>query len=162
MAKQNRIYLLLCLTAFVGCKPKQKVAEKSVTSANSIISVNDKQEQVTQNDLNPNLSIPDDELIFTSVEVLPSFDGDYSSFLRNNLRYPSAARESKIQGRVLISFVVEKDGSLSSIKVLKGIGAGCDEEVIRVFKISPKWLPGLQNGRKVRVSYIAPIHFQLP
>jgi TonB family protein len=102
--------------------------------------------------------------IFTNVEVLPTFPGgleQFGKFLGKNLRYPPIARENGMQGRVFCTFVVEKDGSLTDIKVARGIGGGCDEEAIRVLKSSPKWNPGVQNGRNVRVSYTVPIFFQL-
>lgn len=106
----------------------------------------------------------DYEGIFTNVEVLPTFPGgleQFGKFLGRNLRYPPIARENGIQGRVFCTFVVEKDGSLTDIKVARGIGGGCDEEAIRVLRSSPKWNPGVQNGRNVRVSYTVPIFFQL-
>jgi protein TonB len=102
--------------------------------------------------------------IFTNVEVLPTFPGgieQFGKFLSKNLRYPPIARDNGIQGRVFCNFVVEKDGSLTDIKVVRGIGGGCDEEAVRVLKSSPKWNPGVQNGRNVRVSYTIPIYFQL-
>ncbi len=98
------------------------------------------------------------------VERMPEFLGGmsaWSKFLNKNLLYPGVARETGIQGRVTVSFVVEKDGSLSNIKVLRGIGGGCDEEAIRVIKKSPFWKPGMQNGNAVRVSYVIPIVFTL-
>jgi len=101
---------------------------------------------------------------FASIEQLPEFPGGqagWRKFLERNLRYPAMARENNIQGRVTVQFVVEKDGSLTDIKVLRGIGAGCDEEAVRVLKSAPKWKPGVQNGRPVRVSYVMPIVFQL-
>lgn len=106
----------------------------------------------------------DTNQIFTNVEVLPSFNGGmaaFAKFLQKNLRYPPVARDAGIQGRVFCQFVVEKDGSLTDIKVVRGIGGGCDEEAVRVLKASPKWNPGVQNGRNVRVSYTIPIFFQL-
>ena len=105
-----------------------------------------------------------DEPIFTNVEVLPGFPGGlqaFQKFLGENLKYPEIAKKNNIQGRVFLSFVVEKDGSLSTIKVARGIGSGCDEEAVRVISISPKWTPGMQNGKAVRVSYTVPIFFQL-
>ncbi|MBD3749873.1 MAG: TonB family protein [Sphingobacteriales bacterium] len=104
-----------------------------------------------------------DNMVFTSVEVLPTFPGGiaaFSKFLQENLKYPALAKANGIEGRVFLNFVVEKDGSLSDIKVVRGIGSGCDEEAVRVLAISPKWNPGVQNGKKVRVSYIIPIFFQ--
>jgi TonB family protein len=105
-----------------------------------------------------------EEPVFTNVEVLPGFTGGldaFGKFLAANLRYPAIARENNIQGRVFLSFVVEKDGGLSNIKVARGIGGGCDEEAVRVLSISPKWKPGVQNGNIVRVSYTVPIFFQM-
>lgn len=101
---------------------------------------------------------------FASVEVLPEFAGGtagWSKFLQKNLKYPPIARENNITGRVIVSFVVEKNGQLTDIKVLRGIGGGCDEEAVRVLKSAPAWKPGVQNGRPVRVAYTMPIFFQL-
>ncbi len=102
--------------------------------------------------------------IFTNVEVLPSFPGGlqaFGKFLAQNLKYPEVAKKANIQGRVFCQFIVEKDGSLSNIRVVSGIGGGCDEEAVRVLAISPKWKPGLQNDKVVRVSYTIPIFFQI-
>ena len=101
---------------------------------------------------------------FASVEVLPEFEGGmagWGKYLQKNLKYPPMARENNITGRVIVSFVVEKNGKLTDIKVLRGIGGGCDEEAKRVLAIAPAWKPGIQNGRPVRVAYTMPIFFQL-
>ncbi|MES2064121.1 MAG: TonB family protein [Bacteroidota bacterium] len=106
----------------------------------------------------------DSKPIFTAVEQVPTFPGGdaaFGKFLAVNTIYPKAARESNIQGRVIVRFIVEKDGSLTGIKVLRGIGYGADEEALRVLKLSPKWNPGIQNGRTVRVEYSVPINFAL-
>ena len=66
-----------------------------------------------------------------------------------------------IQGKVFLTFVVERDGSLTDIKVLRGIGGGCDEEAVRVISASPKWQPGMQDGRAVRTQFTVPINFSL-
>ena len=100
---------------------------------------------------------------FTSLEVLPEFPGGlagWGKYLQKNLRYPPVARESSISGRVSLSFVVEKNGKLTDVKVLRGIGGGCDEESVRVLKGAPAWKPGIQNGRPVRVAYSITIFFQ--
>ncbi|WP_114941111.1 M56 family metallopeptidase [Mucilaginibacter endophyticus] len=107
---------------------------------------------------------PGSDQVFTAVEQVPEFKGGinaFGKFLATNIRYPKDAREKNIQGRVVATFVVEKDGSLSDFKVLRGIGYGCDEEAIRVLKLSPEWKPGTQNGRAVRVQYSVPISFTL-
>jgi protein TonB len=102
--------------------------------------------------------------IFTAVEKNPEFPGGlgkFGQYLSNNIKYPAVARENGVQGRVFVTFVVEKDGTLTDIKVTRGIGSGCDEEAVRVLKKSPKWTPGIQNGRPVRVQYNVPIAFNL-
>ena len=106
----------------------------------------------------------DTDKVFTSVEKTPSFPGGLDAFyhfLGSNTKYPAEAREHNVQGRVIVTFIVEKDGSLTNIHVVRGIGSGADEESVRVFKLSPKWEPGLQNGRPVRVAYTVPIAFTL-
>jgi len=102
--------------------------------------------------------------IFLSVEQEPEFKGgmrNFYQFLAANLQYPDAMVRQNVQGRVFITMTVEKDGSLSGIRALKDIGFGAAEEAIRVLKLSPKWQPGYQNGRPVRVRYTLPIIFNL-
>ncbi len=99
-----------------------------------------------------------------NVETAPEYRGGQSAlamFLGSSLRYPARARENKVQGKVYISFIVEKDGSLSDFKVIRGIGNGCDEEAIRVLKLCPLWKPGMVADKAVRTTYVLPITFQL-
>ena len=106
----------------------------------------------------------DPNQIFTSVEQVPEFPGGldkFGAYLSKSIRYPAVARENGTQGRVIVTFVVERDGALTDIKVTRGIGSGCDEEAVRVLKNSPHWKPGIQNGRPVRVQYSVPISFTL-
>jgi len=105
-----------------------------------------------------------EEEIFLIVEQTPEYPGGDEArlnFLRNNIKYPQMAREAGIQGTVYVGFVVEKDGSVTQVKIMRGIGGGCDEEAIRVTKLMPKWKPGKQRGKEVRVSYNMPIKFTL-
>jgi TonB family protein len=109
-------------------------------------------------------TIPKKKQVFTAVEhppVFPGGDKAFGQFLAKNVKYPKQARENNVQGKVITTFIVEPNGELTDIKILRGIGSGADEESVRVLKISPKWEPGIQNGRKVRVQYTVPIHFQL-
>ena len=102
--------------------------------------------------------------IFQIVEEMPSYPGGEQKlmeFVAKNIKYPQIARETGIQGRVFVGFVVEPDGSVSNVKVLRGIGGGCDEEAMRVVKSMPKWKPGKQRGKAVRVSYMLPVNFKL-
>jgi TonB family protein len=106
----------------------------------------------------------DNDEVFNVVERNPMYPGGEKAmfaFLGNTIRYPKEAVRRKVQGKVFINFVVERDGSLSRFKVLKGIGAGCDQEAVRVMKQMPKWIPGKQNGQPVAVLYNLPIAFQL-
>ncbi|HQS53191.1 MAG: hypothetical protein B7X75_08765, partial [Sphingobacteriales bacterium 39-40-5] len=101
---------------------------------------------------------------FASVDVLPEFPGGmkgWGEYLQSALKYPEEAKKNKITGRVILSFTVLKNGSITDIKVLRGIGAGADEEAIRVVKESPKWKPGILKGEPVNVAYTMPISFQL-
>ena len=102
--------------------------------------------------------------IFQIVEEMPSYPGGERALLEyvaKNIKYPQIARETGIQGRVFVGFVVEPDGSVSNVKILRGIGGGCDEEAMRVIKSLPKWKPGKQRGKAVRVSYQIPVVFKL-
>lgn len=102
--------------------------------------------------------------VFTIVENQPVPSGGingFNRFVQQNLKYPKQAHRMGIEGKVFVQFIVQKDGSISDVKVIRGIGAGCDEEAIRVIQKSPKWTPGKQRGRAVRVRMVLPITFRL-
>ena len=104
----------------------------------------------------------DGQEVFPNVEEMPAFLGGEEKlweYISQNIQYPQTAREKGIQGRVFVGFIVEPDGSISNVKMLRGIGGGCDEEAMRVIKSMPKWKPGKQGGKPVRVSYQIPISF---
>ena len=104
------------------------------------------------------------EEVFMVVEHAPGFKGGMEAFyeyISENLEYPRIAKRQQIEGRVFLRFVIEKDGSVGKVDVLKGIGGGCDEEAVRVVKSSPKWTPGKQRGKAVRVYMALPILFNL-
>lgn len=106
----------------------------------------------------------DENKVYDVVEEMPSFpDGDKAmhEYLRKNIQYSDEMAESCVQGRVIISFVVEKDGSLTDFKVVKSVEPAYDKEALRVVKSMPKWIPGSQNGVKVRVKYLVPVIFRL-
>jgi protein TonB len=106
----------------------------------------------------------EEQQIFMVVESMPAFPGgevELHRYLAENIKYPQMAKESGIQGRVFVTFVVEKNGSVTDVKVLRGIGGGCDEEAIRVVKNMPKWTPGKQRGKPVRVQFNLPVKFTL-
>jgi len=99
-----------------------------------------------------------------SVEEMPQFPGGDDGlfrFLSQNIKYPQEARDAGVSGRVFVYFVVEPDGSVSSLSVKRGIGAGCDEEALRVVGMMPRWSPGKQAGVPVRVQFTLPVKFTL-
>lgn len=105
-----------------------------------------------------------EEDVFVVVEEDPEFPGGMEAlyrYLASNIKYPENAKKERIQGKVYVSFVIEKDGSVSNIKVLRDIGGGCGEEAVRVVKQMPKWKPGRQRGKRVRTQYNLPINFNL-
>lgn len=108
--------------------------------------------------------IQEEEMPFTAVEVQPQFIGGTAAMYRwlgKNLAYPGAAVQATIEGKVYLKFIVEKDGAISNVEVMKGIGFGCDEEALRVLNAMPKWNPGKQNGQPVRVYFTIPLVFKL-
>ena len=105
-----------------------------------------------------------DTLIFVAVQQPPEFVGGQNKFgkyLAHTIRYPSASFLSRTQGKVIITMIVEKDGSLSHLKVTRSVAEDIDKEALRAMNISPKWKPGMQNGKPVRVQYSVPISFSL-
>jgi TonB family protein len=101
---------------------------------------------------------------YTVAEVMPEYTGGMDSmiaFLRNNIKYPALAKENGEQGKVVVNFIVEKDGTISNAKILTGVSGSCDEEALRVVKSMPEWKPGIQEGKAVRVSFNLPINFKL-
>ncbi|MEO1049937.1 MAG: energy transducer TonB [Bacteroidota bacterium] len=101
-----------------------------------------------------------EEAPFVIVEKMPQPQGFYEH-IQKNLKYPKQAKRMRVQGKVFVQFIVEKDGSLSEVEVIRGIGAGCDEEALKVIKSAPKWIPGQQRNENVRVKMIFPLHFEL-
>lgn len=106
----------------------------------------------------------DEPEIFMIVEQMPEFPGGEAalhSYLQKNIKYPPVARENGISGTVYVNFVVTETGAITDIKILRGIGGGCDEEAVRVIKAMPSWKPGKQRGKAVKVSFNCPINFKL-
>ena len=106
----------------------------------------------------------DQDKTYVMVDQMPQFPGgerEMMRFIKNNLRYPLSAQENNIQGTVILNFVVNREGKIINLKVVKGIGFGCDEESIRVMEKMPLWTPGKQRGQTVLVSFTMPIRFVL-
>ena len=102
--------------------------------------------------------------VFDVVEQMPQFPGGPQAlfeYLSKNIKYPVVAEENGIQGRVIVTFVVERDGSITDVKVAKSVDPSLDKEAMRVVKSMPNWIPGKQNGSAVRVKYTVPVTFRL-
>lgn len=104
------------------------------------------------------------DMVFDVVEVMPQFPGGQIAMLKyimENMKYPKQAMKEGIQGRVTVSFIVEKDGRVSNVRLLHSVQSALDKEAIRVVKSMPKWTPGKQNGKPVRVRFNLPVMFKL-
>ncbi len=105
-----------------------------------------------------------DDKVYEVCEQMPIFEGGDAAllkYLRENLKYPDNTKDRGVQGRLVIGFIVEKDGSLTDVKVLRPVDIDLDAEALRVIKGMPKWIPGRQNGKRVRVRYLLPVHICL-
>jgi hypothetical protein len=103
-----------------------------------------------------------DTTVYFRVDVQPTFPGgvaEYVKFLIKNIKYTKQMKLTRVQGKAIVQFIVEKDGSLTHIKTIKGPGGGTSEEAVRVMQKSPKWIPGMKDGKPVRVQYAAPVDF---
>jgi len=146
---------LFALLLFANCKSNgnDKPAEKKTIETTETVET-----QAVETVVN------DDSEVYGAVEVFPEYPGGTTAmfeFIQKNLKYPESAKEKGLEGRVFIGFVVEKDGSLSSFQVLRGVCDEIDAEAVRVLKMMPKWKPGMNNGEPVRVQYTMPFKFQL-
>ena len=106
----------------------------------------------------------DSDKVYDVVENMPQFPGGFSAmmkFLADNIKYPVAAEEKRQQGRVIVTFIVECDGTVTNTKVAMSAGDHLDNEALRVIKSMPHWIPGTQDGHSVRVKYTAPVTFRL-
>ena len=110
-------------------------------------------------------SVEEEAIPFQLVEEKPSFNGgdanEFSKWVNSKLVYPEIAKENGVQGRVTLQFTVNADGSVSNVKVLRGVDSSLDKEAVRVVSSSPKWKPGKQRDRAVKVTYTFPVIFQL-
>ena len=146
-----------------------EVVEDDAELTNELGPVNAEVDESTQNiEITPVVIEQEEEEeeaeIFTVVENDPEFPGGMEAlykYLRENIKYPQLARDNNITGKVYVTFVVERDGSIANPRVLKDIGGGCGAEAIRVVKSMPKWNPGKQRGKAVRVQFNLPVNFNL-
>jgi protein TonB len=142
------------------------VVEDDVETAEIIIDTEDDKDRqvVIQAPVQAAVIEEDTEVVFMVVESMPGFPGGDAAlfkYLSDNIKYPVIAQESGIQGRVICQFVVNRDGSIVDIEVVRGVDRSLDAEAIRVIANMPKWSPGKQRGKAVRVKYTLPINFRL-
>lgn len=161
------------LATTIPSPPKPKVIQPIVKEVKDDVEIPDDVEviidpiDIDPNDLMVDIPEPVEAIVEASVdwtEFMPEPKGGikaFQKFLSKNIRYPNQARRMGIEGRVFVQFIVDKQGNITEIKTLKGIGAGCDEEAERVMSIVPKWKPGKQGARRVAVRMIMPISFRL-
>ena len=152
-------------------KQMDKLDDKVAVGAEDKEGVKDRTVEAVRNDIAvaapPPPPAPKPEVsnkVFDVVEEMPSFPGGQGalmSFLSSNIKYPVVAQENGVQGRVIVGFVVERDGSITDVKVMRSVDPSLDREAQRVVKAMPKWKPGKQNGSAVRVKYTVPVVFRL-
>ncbi|WP_435354484.1 energy transducer TonB [Emticicia sp. SJ17W-69] len=104
------------------------------------------------------------ETVFDQVDVLPEYPGgikEMYTYIGKNIKYPESAVKANITGKVFVKMIIEKDGSINTTSIEKGIGFGCEEEVTRIVKAMPKWSAGIKDGKAVRTSYVLPVMFAM-
>lgn len=141
--------------------PINFIINNDVKAATSTV-VQHTSDNAPDNNSDANNAIAGENGVFTAVEEGAHFPGGvdkFYKFLSDHLHYPTEARQENVQGRVYVTFIVEKDGSLTNAHILHEPGAGLGKEALRVIALSPKWVPGIQNGRAVRQQYTLPIAF---
>ena len=144
-------------------KQMDKLDDKVAVGTENKEGVKDRTVEAVRNDI----AAPKPEVatkVFDVVEEMPSFPGGQGalmSYLASNIKYPVVAQENGVQGRVIVSFVVERDGSISDVRVARSVDPSLDREAQRVVKSMPRWKPGKQNGSAVRVKYTVPVVFRL-
>ena len=163
--------------SFVGFKPETRQLTRNATLTITLQPTQDElpvmgatadYKAVKPNPAMPTMTPPTSQTttgrIFTVVQEQPVYPGGMPAlmqYIAQNLQYPLEAKEKRIQGRVFVQFVVTETGAIQQVRILKGIGHGCDEEAVRVVSQMPKWIPGKQNGQPVAVQYNLPIQFAL-
>ncbi len=151
-------------TQVIEVPDEQEIKEEIKVNLDIEVTDQTKVEQITVVMQAPDPPEEETEKIFTVVEETASPKGGMATFyqfVKDNIQYPPQAKRMGIQGRVYVEFVIAKDGSLTDVHVVKGIGAGCDEEAVRIVQSAPSWNPGRQRGKPVRQRYTLPIIFKM-
>lgn len=143
------------------------IATQEIAPVTSKLVIGDGEGVVRQSDVTealPQIPITKDSVVLKTVEQLPEFPGGIVQFMKwltRNLRYPSMAQSQRIQGKVVISFIINKDGSIASPTIVQSADPLLDREAMRVIRMMPHWKPGLQDGKPCRTMFAIPVNFQL-
>ncbi len=143
------------------------VATQEISSVTSKLVIGNGEGITRQADVTealPQVPITKDSVVLKTVEQLPEFPGGIVQFMKwltRNLRYPPIAQSQRIQGKVVVSFIINKDGSIASPTIVQSVDPVLDREALRVVKMMPRWKPGLQNGKPCRTMFAIPVNFQL-
>ena len=165
------IKIICLLVALPGCSDKATNVERAVDYRLPVdtVIVEKKPDTIMKQTAVPYIPLPlipqeDSTKVFDVVEQMPRFpggSGKLQEYIEQNMHYPAKAKAANLQGRVIIAFIVEKDGSISHVKVVKSVDPLLDEEALRIVKSMPKWHPGKQTYLPVRVKIFLPVTFQL-
>ena len=140
---------------------EKKIEEEIDINMDTEVTEDTKVEEIV---IQPTVEKEDVDQIFSIVEEQAAYKGGMASFyefVSKKIKYPAQAKRMNIEGKVFVEFVIERDGRLTDVKAIKGIGGGCDEEAVRVVMSSPGWSPGKQRGKPVRTRFVIPINFKL-
>ena len=151
----------LLLVSNISCTSTEKKNEQASTTNNA---QEDNILRIVEVEADDTLRIVEEDHIFQVVEEAPEFPGGHKeciAFLLKNIKYPQISQENGVQGRVIVQFVVNADGSITDPTVVRGIDPYLDKEALRVINLMPKWKPGKQRGKAVRVRYTQPVVFKL-
>ena len=150
--------LAFALVFMTSCKRKTKVQEQVMEGTKVEVKAETGEDTVQIKSAEPT------DKVYQVVEQMPTFKGGDAAlmkYLSENIKYPEAAEKAGEQGRVVVSFTVEKDGAVADVKVARSVTPTLDAEAVRVIKAMPKWVPGKQDGQLVRVRYNVPVSFKL-
>ena len=173
--KIKNLFKTLLVAAATSVQMSQATNVQSITIDETIVSSSDLSQNITTvrdtfcvDSLLSNEEVKvgnadSNENVFEVVDQMPSFPGGTAAlmqWLSNHIKYPKEAEDEEVQGRVICTFVVEKDGSISNVRVVRSVAPSLDKEAVRVLKAMPKWIPGMHKGESVRVKYLTPVTFR--
>lgn len=148
----------------VDKEEQDKEPEAELQKEENVNRPEDVQQETAEEKTLPQLSLEQKPVDYLVVEVLPEYPGgpvEFMKWLTKNLRYPAEAIRKKVQGKVVAQFIVNDDGSITELKIIKSLNAACDQEALRVLRMMPKWKPGLQNDKPCRTMVAIPIVFRM-